>query len=247
VEELKPRETHLFLDLSGKNPDDGMTDIAYEKGAHFLMMLEEKAGREKLDAFLKKYFEEHKFQSMTTTKFLSYLDENLLKPNNLQVNVDEWVYGPGLPSNIPIVESERFAAVDRQAANFIKGQPAQSLNINGWTTHEWLHFILAMPDSLSALQMKDLDSSFRFTLSGNSEIKATWYKLAIKQGYGKEILPAIRTFLVEVGRRKFLTPLYTALIDAGMKEEAERIFKEARPNYHSVSYNTIQALLDKAK
>ncbi|MEM7350532.1 MAG: M1 family aminopeptidase/hydrolase, partial [Acidobacteriota bacterium] len=39
------RDTHLFLDLAGRDPDDGMTDIAYEKGYFFLRMLEEAVGR----------------------------------------------------------------------------------------------------------------------------------------------------------------------------------------------------------
>ena len=247
VADLDPKDTHLFLDLAGRNPDDGMSDIAYEKGAHFLKLLEEKAGRPTFDAFLKKYFEEHKFQSMSTARFVTYLNENLIQPNHLDVNVDEWIYNPGLPANCPVVVSEKFTAVDIQAANFIKGQPAASLNKNGWTSHEWLHFILALPDSLSTAQMKDLDKTFGFTSTGNNEIKDAWFKLAIMQGYGKEILPSIHTFLVNVGRRKYLTPLYTAMIDKGMVAEAKSIFAEAKPNYHSVSYNTIQALLDKAK
>jgi hypothetical protein len=245
VEELEPRETHLFLDLKGKNPDDGMTDIAYEKGAHFLMMLEQKAGREQFDAFLKNYFKANQFQSMTTAKFLDYLDQNLIKPNQLDVNTDAWVYGPGLPDNCPQVTSERFSKVDIQAANFVKGQPAASLNTSSWSTHEWLHFLRALPESLSEAQMKDLDKAFALTTSGNSEIKFAWYKLSINQGYGKEILTSIRSFLVEVGRRKFLTPLYSAMIDKGMKLEAKKIYDEARPNYHSVAYNTLDALFAK--
>ena len=247
VADLDPKDTHLFLDLKDRSPDDGMNDIAYEKGAHFLKMLEFTAGREKFDAFLKKYFTENKFQSMTTAKFITYLNANLLEPNHLDVNVDEWVYGPGLPANCPVITSEKFAAVDVQTANFIKGQPAASLNKNGWTSHEWLHFILALPDSLSTDQMKDLDKTFGFTNTGNNEIKDAWFKLAINQGYGKEILPSIRTFLINVGRRKYLTPLYGAMIEKGMLDEAKSIFAVARPNYHSVSYNTIQGLFDKAK
>ncbi len=247
VEDLEPRETYLYLDLHGKNPDDGMNDIAYEKGALFLKMLEKAAGREKFDAFLRKYFEEHKFQSMTSERFLKYLDENLLKPYNLNVNVQEWVNGPGLPANYPSVSAERFVKVDLQVADFIKGKKASELNTKDWSTHEWLHFIKALPDSLPETQMKDLDQTFGYTTSNNSEIKAAWFKLAIYQGYGSKILPAIRSFLVEVGRRKFLTPLYTALINNGMTKEAKSIFEEAKPNYHSIAYNTIQALLDKAK
>ena len=247
IEELEPRETHLFLDLKGRNPDDGVNDIAYEKGALFLTMLEKKVGREKFDAFLRKYFDEHKFQSMTTEKFLAYLDENLIKPNSLDVDVNAWVYNPGLPAGFPKASAERFVNVDEQREAFLKGKNASTLVIKDWSTHEWLHFLKALPDSLTESQMKDLDKSFSFTKSQNSEIKAAWYRLAINQGYGKQILPDIRDFLVNVGRRKFLTPLYTAMIENGMSEEAKSIFNEAKANYHSVSLNTIQTLLDKSK
>lgn len=246
VKELSPDDTHLFLQLNGRNPDDGMNDIAYEKGAHFLRMLELKAGRPTFDAFLKSYFKDHQFQSMTTAAFVDYLNTNLIEPNHLDVNVDEWIYGPGLPSNCPVVVAERFTNVDAQSSAFIKGSEAKALNTADWTTHEWLHFILALPDTLSTDQMKDLDQAFGFTQSGNSEIQDAWYKLAIKQGYGKEILPAIRHFLVEVGRRKFLTPLYTAMVESGMKAEAKSIYEEAKPNYHSVARNTIEKIVSAA-
>lgn len=246
VGELEAEQTHLYLDLHGKNPDDGMNDIAYEKGAYFLMMLEKAAGRKTFDAFLRKYFDAHKFQSMSTERFLVYLDANLIKPNNLKVNIDEWVYGPGLPENLPVPSNERFSKVDTAVTLFQQGTKSAQLASKDWSTHEWLHFIRALPDSLNDQQIADLDQTFGWTKSQNSEIKAAWFTLAIKQGYGKQILPAIREFLVNVGRRKFLTPIYTAMIENGMTEEAKSIFNEARQNYHSVSLNTIQGLLDKA-
>src|SRR5690606_24096930 len=94
--------------------------------------------------------------------------------------------------------------------------------------------------------LQHLDTRFQLKSSGNSEIKAAWYELAIKAGYGDGVLAEARAFLIEVGRRKFLTPLYSALIENGMQKEASEIFAAAKENYHSVSYNTIQALLNKS-
>ncbi|MBK7103587.1 MAG: hypothetical protein IPH63_17655 [Flavobacteriales bacterium] len=54
-----------------------MTDVAYEKGASFMRLLEEKVGRPKFDAFLRDYFDRFAFQSMTTDKFLAHLEEQL--------------------------------------------------------------------------------------------------------------------------------------------------------------------------
>src|SRR6185503_5490577 len=49
IAETDPKDTHLYLDLKGRNPDLGVSDIAYEKGALFLRMLEQKAGRPAFD------------------------------------------------------------------------------------------------------------------------------------------------------------------------------------------------------
>ena len=50
-EENKYADTKLKLNLEGRNPDDGVTDIAYNKGYFFLRLLEETYGREKIDVF----------------------------------------------------------------------------------------------------------------------------------------------------------------------------------------------------
>ena len=62
----KPEDTRLHLDLAGRDPDEGMTAIAYDKGANFLRMLERHFGRARFDAFLRRWFDSHRFQSVTT-------------------------------------------------------------------------------------------------------------------------------------------------------------------------------------
>ena len=94
--QLKKRDTWLKLDLAGRNPDDGMTAIAYDKGYFFLRMLEERVGRQQWDAFLRDYFDKFAFQSMTTEGFLKHLKANL----TVDVDLDSWVYSPGLPDSI---------------------------------------------------------------------------------------------------------------------------------------------------
>jgi len=80
-------DTHLRLHLEGRDPDDGMTDVAYEKGFAFLQLLESKVGREKFDAFLRAYFDRFAFQSMTTDFFLAHLESELLEPNNVELDI----------------------------------------------------------------------------------------------------------------------------------------------------------------
>jgi hypothetical protein len=56
---------------------------------------------------------------------------------------------------------------------------------------------------------------------------------------------SVEEFLINVGRRKFLTPTYKAMIERDpSKEMARNIYRKARKNYHSVSTGTIDELLD---
>ncbi len=240
-------DTKLKLDLAGRDPDEGLTDIAYEKGALFLRHIESVVGRERFDAFLNNYFSTHAFQTMTTESFVTYLNSTLLADNEAwaeEVAAQEWIYGTGLPEGHPVVETDRFKRVEEQLAAWQQGQSANQLNTAGWTTHEWLHFLRNIPKDLTIEQMTALDEAFGFTESGNSEIVAVWLVLSINNDY-EPAYDRLETFLVEVGRRKFLSPIYRALAatEKGM-ERARSIYRKARPNYHAVSYQSIDAILN---
>lgn len=138
-------ELSLKLHLKGRNPDDGLSDIPYEKGAHFVLLLEQKAGREKLDKFLNDYFNAHAFKTITTEEFLKYLDTEFIKKYSLDVNVDEWVYKNGLPANCPRVVSAKFKKVEQALFSWSKGTKPELLPTKEWTCHEWLQFIGSLP------------------------------------------------------------------------------------------------------
>lgn len=244
IEDEAPEMQSLKLNLMMKHPDDAMSDIAYEKGYFFLRLLEQTVGRDNFDAFLKAYFDEHKFQTITTEEFIVYLNNNLIGPHNLSVNLDEWVYGQGVPDNCPKVISTRFNAVEANIEQFYtSGKVEGSIEASNWTTHEWLHFIRHLKEGTTPEQMALLDENFHLTQSGNSEIAAIWFEKSINFGYDA-IDAELEAFLVKVGRRKFLMPLYTALAETPEgKEKALAIYKKARSNYHYVSFNSIDQLL----
>ena len=243
VADLESHDTHLHLNLKGRNPDDGMTDVAYEKGYFFLKLLEQEVGREKFDAWLSNYFKEHAFKTINTKQFIEYLTESLISPNNIEVDIAEWVYGPGIPNNCPKVTSNRFNLVDA-AVEQVEVKSATSIKTNKWSPHEWLHFIRHLPTDLSQSKMKEIDNTFTFSKSTNSEIQAAWYELSIKNGYFENNLKEIEAFLIKVGRRKFLTPLYRAFKESGNLEIGQKIYAKAKPNYHAISTTTMDALLE---
>ncbi|MFA6542604.1 MAG: M1 family metallopeptidase [Bacteroidota bacterium] len=239
-------DTKLKLDLVNRDPDDGMTDIAYDKGYFFLRLCEETVGRERWDAFLKKYFDENAFHSMTTEKFTAYLQKNLIgndKSVREKINYNDWIYNVGIPANCPQPTSEEFGKVSAQLNAFLNGTPASQLDTKEWTTHHWLYFLRNLPDSLSKEKLIELDYAFYFTRSGNSEIASEWFMHCIKAHYETAYGP-LKGFLMNVGRRKFLKPLYTELAkNPEDKAWAKEVYAKARAGYHSVSYNTIDEIL----
>jgi leukotriene-A4 hydrolase len=246
IERIGPQhpDTHLFQNLAGRDPDDGMTDIAYNKGYFFLRWLEESVGRARFDAFLRNWFDSHAFESQTTADFVAFLDANLLADRpQLQADVRRWIHGPGLPI-VPAVRSARFERVDAQLAAFTAGTAAARLDTANWSTHEWLRFLRNLPEELTLAQMTELDRAFNLTATGNSEILTVWLQRAIRTGY-EPAYPALERFLTSMGRRKFVQPLFVEMLrtDAG-RARAMEIYRKARPMYHPVTQGTIDRLID---
>lgn len=239
-------DTKLSLDLKGRDPDDAVNDIAYEKGYMFLRKIEETIGREKWDSFLRTYFNAHAFQSMNTVKFLSILRDSVIKGDKTledEIQIDRWVYEPSIPKNHPVVTSDAFTSVEAQVQSWLAGAKLSQPTTSGWTTQEWMHFLRKLPKPMTKQQMESLDKQFRFTQSGNAEVLDEWFLHVIENKYAVSY-PAMEKFLTSVGRRKFLKPLYTEMAKTpeGLAL-AKQIYAKARPGYHAVSVRTIDDIL----
>ncbi len=236
--------TQLYVDWTGKDPDEGVSAIAYDKGALFLRKIEEVVGRERWDGFLRSYFDDFAFQSMTTARFERELDARLLagQPEwKTAIAPERWIHGPGIPDNAPDVRAAAFAEVEREAASFVAGTPAAKLRTAEWTTHHWLHFLGSLPKTLTAAQVADLDS-LRFD-QRNFEVREQWLELVIAHRY-EPAFGQIEPFLTAQGRRKYLRPIYTGLMGFPAGQElAKRIYAKARPTYHAVSRDTIDEVV----
>ncbi|WP_299277188.1 M1 family metallopeptidase [uncultured Psychroserpens sp.] len=240
----EPEMTKLKLDLTDKNPDDGMNSIAYDKGYLFLRTLEEKVGRDKFDAFLKNYFKTNAFSTVTTEGFIDYLNSNLLEPNGIDFNVDEWVYQAGVPNNQAIIVSNKFENAKNTLQSFIDNKTVDASKTSNWTTQEWVHFIRNFPETITTEDLKRLDDAFDLTNSSNSHIAMVWYEQAINHDYhGNDVDQHIEDFLIRVGRRWYVSTLYKAFKRNDKVDDALAIYNKARANYHSVTANTIDDLL----
>jgi hypothetical protein len=224
-----------------------MTEIAYEKGAAFLRTLEQAVGRERWDVYLRSYFDRHAFKPVTAELFLADLRSDLLKgdePLAQKLRLEDWVYKPGIPSNVAPPPAAAFAAVDQATRAYSGGKAVTEVPFARWSTSERLRFLNGLPRKLPKERLAELDRSFRLSASTNSEVLFAWLRLAIQNRYDPAV-PAIDRFLTSMGRRKFVAPLFEALAAQGEwgRPIAARIYAKARPTYHSVTSGTVDKVL----
>lgn len=240
-----PEDNRLFLNLKNRNPEDGLTVIPYEKGFYFLKTLENIVGRKQWDAFLKKYFAQHAFQTMSTSKFISLLDKEFIQSSGglgEKIQINEWVYGQSIPSNAKPIQSQAFVQVDQQLNRWKEGTLAQGLDTQGWVSEQWIHFINNLPEQVEIQKLEDLDQAFNFSESGNVSILSQWFVCLVRNQHAVQY-PKIRSFLLSTGHLWHIYSVYAEMIKNQKTQQlALDIFSQAKASYHPITVRALQEL-----
>jgi leukotriene-A4 hydrolase len=250
---LDPKLQLLALaPLTGMDPDEALTGVPYTKGQWFLSFLETRYGRATFDAFLRKWFDDHAFTSQDSAEFERFLKAELMDKNPGKATPEEiqaWLHEPGIPSFAVAAVAPRFEKIDEAQTHWLAGHVAAAdLDSAGWGTQEWVRFLEDMPEKISVAQATELDAAFHFTGTANAEIAQRWYPLTIRSGYAPA-RPAIEQFLIGIGRRKLILPIYGELAKTPENLAfARATFAKARPGMHPITIGSVEALLaDKKK
>ncbi len=236
--------------LPGRDPDEALTGVPYNKGAWFLQFLEQRFGRDKFDAFLRGWFDDQAFKSTNTDEFVAYLRKNLLEGSGgtvTEAELQTWLNEPGIPDFAPRAQSRGFAIVDTARIAWLGSAVLPNVQITSeWTTQQWVHFLDGLGETLEPGQLAQLDEAYKFTGTQNGEIAMRWYPLAIRSGHDSA-LPEVAKFIERVGRRKLIMPIYEALAKTpeGMALARES-FERARAGYHPITTASVEAALAKA-
>ncbi len=247
MKELPELDQHLVLSLKGRDPDDAFSGVPYQKGEWLLRTMERRFGRDKFDAVVRAWFDEHAFQSVSTADFLDFFGKRLLDARDAPMtrsDVEYWLHNPGVPKSALLAHSAKLEAVDSARADFFSGKrAAASLNGKTWSTGEWVHFLNGMGEKPNAKKMLELDVVYALTEKRNREIAFRWFLVGIRAGY-EPMRNALRQHLLEIGRRKLMLPLWTELAKTpANKAWALEIYKEARPGLHPIAQNSVDAAL----
>jgi hypothetical protein len=238
----------LLPDLTGRDPDDAFSTVPYEQGALFLSFLEARFGRAAFDAFLRRWFDDHAFGAVTTEDFLVAVRAARAATNAAGVSdaeLQEWLTSEHVPSFAVLPRSDAFVKVEAARDAFLTSGAVDVLAATAasWSTQEWMHFIDALPRQMPAARLVALDRRFRLTESPNSEIAHVWYRLAIANRYAAAS-PAIERYLVRIGRRKLILPLYRdlAATPEGLAR-ARAIYAKARDGYHPMAQAAVDQIV----
>jgi aminopeptidase N len=242
------RDKTLLPDLTSRDPDDAYSTVPYEQGALFLSFLETRFGRQAFDQFLRRWFDEHAFQAVTTGQFLAFLKANLMAANPTAVadaQIQEWLHSETVPASAVLSSSDALARVEAARDAWLAGGTIDALakDAASWSTQEWMHFVDALPRKMDAGRLAALDRRFTLTDSQNAEIAHVWFRLAIANRY-VAAYPAMERYMIRIGRRKLIVPLYRDLAATrdGMAL-ATRIYAKARDGYHPLAQGTIDGIL----
>lgn len=239
--------TKLKTNQEGVDPDDVYSQVPYEKGFQFLFRIERQIGRVAFDEFIKKYIATFKFQSIDTEMFLNFLKANIPGIEK-EIDLELWTEGTGIPPDAYEPVSKIYTTIVSLADEFKLGRMPRDDEVADWQGQEWELYLENLAKTVEASQISALDARFRLAESKDYEVKVAFLQLAIstrcRDYYGE-----VEKVLKEVGRMKYLRPLYTLLVQgAGNLEEkilAKRVFTEARDSYHPIAQSVVESILSK--
>ena len=221
---------------------DGFGSNGYTKGALFIKTLEDRIGRTEFDRFLRRYFQVFAFRWVDDQNFLAFLRAELLngKPElEASLKLDEWLYQPGLPSNVtaPEASTANNRAMERAAA-FMSGASVSTMDPASWTA---LDITLFLQFANVATRMADVDAALH--LSSRVVPPLTWMLLSIRNNYA-EGNAAVDRVLSGNGPRATLMSIYRELATtpAG-RERGKQLFTLYRSRYDPGTQREVQSIL----
>jgi leukotriene A-4 hydrolase/aminopeptidase len=234
--------TRLRTQLHGVDPDEAFSTIPYEKGARFVVALERAVGPERFAQFLRDYMQRFQFQSITTEEFLQFLEAQL--PGTAeQVLAQRWLYETGMPPHAPVFTSTKLEELRSLAQAWTTGTRPTAAQLQQWGPLEVLVFLQHLPRQLDHASLAWLEAQLSLTSRSNYEMVVEWLTIAAGSDY-EPVFGRIREVLTQVGRMKFLRPLFVALGKHARTQQLGReIYDTAKATYHSLSRRVIEAVM----
>ncbi|XP_076329349.1 leukotriene A-4 hydrolase isoform X2 [Tachypleus tridentatus] len=237
--------TKLVPDLRGVDPDDSFSTVPYEKGHTLLFYLEQKlGGPEIFEPFLRAYLEKYKYKSLDTDEWKEFLYEYFKDMTDKLDEVDwnAWLHTPGMPPIKPDYDMSLVDCCTTLCKNWIAASDEQldcfsSNDIAEMSSQQIIEFLaqLLQEEPLSVSKVKKITELYGLRDTQNSEIKFRWLRLGLRSHW-KDVVENVIKFVSEVGRMKFVRPLFRDLF--AWDETRDTAVETYRKNHSSMMYVT---------
>ena len=243
--------TALVPPLEGIDPDDAFSAVPYEKGLALLNHLTDVVGgRAAFEGFAKAYIGAFKMKTLTSADFRDFFLQwcEAQEVDASGVDWEAWLTLPGMPVVSKSFPDPLGASGTRLAERWLAEHSAADSSFaasdyEGMDTKIKIHFLETLlarslaadvpPMTLAALDK--MDKLYGLTASKNAELRVRWQRLCIRHR-AAFIVPHALEFVVEVGRMKFVRPIYRELGEwPEMRAKAVETFQANRSIYHPIA------------
>ncbi|KND89741.1 Leukotriene A-4 hydrolase [Tolypocladium ophioglossoides CBS 100239] len=239
--------TKLIISHNNVDPEDVYSQVAYEKGFHFVYYLDRLVGRENFDKFIPHYFTKWSGKSLdsfefrdTFMDFFNGLGDEGLKSKVATIDWKARFYTPGLPPkpdfDTTLVTMCYNLAEKWKDASF---EPSAK-DVESFTANQKLVFLdkVSQAEPLSAERAQLLGKVYGLISSKNAELKTAYYLVALRANDPASFYGAAE-LLGLVGRMKFVRPLFRALFKVD-KKLALDTFAKNKDFYHPICRGMVQ-------
>jgi len=225
-----------------KNGDATIPAIAYQKGRCFLVECELAVGRERFDAFIQKYMKSFQFQSLSTEDFLDFLKAEL--PDVFEkVNVQKWVYEPGMPEDWHKPQSHLFDETQKALEAYKQGKRPDREQVQDWHRYQILSFLQGLPGSIPIDDCTYFEDVLELEKQNDDAFFSTFYAISIASGY-QDVLPRVEKFVETIGRMLYVLPVIRAMVAADWsKDRARPLFERVKDKHHQLTIQAMDGIL----
>eukprot|EP00095_Tigriopus_kingsejongensis_P012311 maker-scaffold284_size223161-snap-gene-1.19 protein:Tk12311 transcript:maker-scaffold284_size223161-snap-gene-1.19-mRNA-1 annotation:"hypothetical protein BRAFLDRAFT_215361" len=209
--------TKLVVDLSKVDPDDAFSTVPYIKGSTFLWYLEDLlGGPTKFEPFLRGYYDQFKYQSIDSQQFKAFLLEYFhdAKGQTDKIDWKAWFDKPGMPIYKPNFDDSMAKDCTQLKNKWIDWNdstpsPFKAQDLEAFSSGQKAEFLaqLLTEKPLSVAKLEAMEKSYRLSSVHNSEIRFSWIRLGLL-GHWEDAIPSAVQMVTEMGRMKFLRPIY---------------------------------------
>jgi leukotriene-A4 hydrolase len=162
------------------------------------------------------------------------------------VNVQKWVYEPGLTEERHRPQSALYDEMQEILAAYIQGALPTREKVADWHRYQILSFLQSLPKTIPLEDCTYFEKILDLEKRNDAAHYSFFYELCIRSGY-QEILPRVEDFVGQIGRMFYIMPIFRAMVATEWaKEHARPLFERVKKRHHQITVHVVDDLLKQA-